>query len=487
MNNHILQLIKLAKEGGSLTENQKKLILREAESVNEDLDAVEMLLSTIPVSHDSSADSSKPQSSASSKRRCPNCGAVLSDVGMKCPECGYVFETLSANLSSRKLFEELRSAKNNEQKIQLIKSFPIPNSKEDLLEFLLMSRPYLNNSKGPLASAYLIKYAECIGRCKQFFPNDPDFSEHIVSYEKVLKNNDSKKNKRNRRVLLFFLLIALAAVLYLAMPFLKDFSSKKAVSYNNKRFISLVSNGELSSAAAYLDKFLKSPSQEKGQYSLNDISVLLKDHINSPYCKDCPSKADTLLNYLLKLPEEYQFESKEEFWLIVKKICDYHMEENDLAGVFNILDIYDSRYPSDPVALCYQQYNVILSDLRLGDMVSAKETYENTEMALASSSFETKESALSSMKKLIQSTKDFVSFGYQYETQSGLILSIYPKSSADLNGIRVGDVLVDREFEKKEAEKRKAAVMQDKAYKHVIHRGDSTYVVELKYGILPLK
>lgn len=158
------RLINIAKESGELSERQKEIILRKAKSLGENVDEVEVLIDTVP-----KATSKSTSSGREKLKKCPNCGAVITDVVMKCPECGYVFSVVEANDSSQKLFEKLNNAKSLQTKKQIIESFPIPNSKEDLLEFLLLSRPYVKDVKGAFAEAYFKKYSECIGRCQTFF------------------------------------------------------------------------------------------------------------------------------------------------------------------------------------------------------------------------------------------------------------------------------------------------------------------------------
>ena len=95
--------------------------------------------------------------------KCPNCGASLNSFVANCPSCGYELRGVSAVGSVRELadklqaIEEKRGAGNwadvlkqkflnkgrlswvDQQKISLIKNYGIPNTKEDILEFLIMA------------------------------------------------------------------------------------------------------------------------------------------------------------------------------------------------------------------------------------------------------------------------------------------------------------------------------------------------------------
>ena len=50
----------------------------------------------------------------------------------------------------------------DEDKCQAIETFPIPNSKTDLLEFLTSLKPRVKKVDNPLSEAYFVKYQECI-------------------------------------------------------------------------------------------------------------------------------------------------------------------------------------------------------------------------------------------------------------------------------------------------------------------------------------
>jgi hypothetical protein len=67
-------------------------------------------------------------------RRCPSCGTIVS-FEAKCPECGYVFDSVETSSAIRGLFEELRliGPRDYARKKQVLESFPIPNSKKDIL------------------------------------------------------------------------------------------------------------------------------------------------------------------------------------------------------------------------------------------------------------------------------------------------------------------------------------------------------------------
>lgn len=84
--------------------------------------------------------------------KCPNCGEVLKSFESCCPACGYelrnieVSKTISDFAKQLKQIEAQRTDRKNnyisrsdEQVISLITSFPVPNTKEDLFEFVILA------------------------------------------------------------------------------------------------------------------------------------------------------------------------------------------------------------------------------------------------------------------------------------------------------------------------------------------------------------
>ena len=65
--------------------------------------------------------------------KCPSCGENLNSFTANCPVCGYELRGAVA-ISSVKEFSEKISNQSEKQKIDIIRMFPIPNTKEDICE-----------------------------------------------------------------------------------------------------------------------------------------------------------------------------------------------------------------------------------------------------------------------------------------------------------------------------------------------------------------
>lgn len=132
-------------------------------------------------------------------KKCPRCGEPVEPMAVKCSACGYEFRGVEALKSSQQLADKLdeiaksyRDKKGNSfqqhdnqiysmrEQARVIKSFPVPTTKEDLLDFAITMQSKWNSSTGlergtGVKTAYKAKYEECVNKAKLLFPNDPMF------------------------------------------------------------------------------------------------------------------------------------------------------------------------------------------------------------------------------------------------------------------------------------------------------------------------
>ena len=88
--------------------------------------------------------------------KCPNCGEVMDSFVSRCPSCGYELRGTQATNSVRELIYKLDCVNrerynqpvrkrlekvfvDDDEKINLIMNFPVPNTKEDILEFAILA------------------------------------------------------------------------------------------------------------------------------------------------------------------------------------------------------------------------------------------------------------------------------------------------------------------------------------------------------------
>lgn len=67
--------------------------------------------------------------------KCPNCGEQLGSFVTSCPACGYELRGTKVTSVVNELAQKLERTESVEQKIDLIRNFYIPNTKEDICEF----------------------------------------------------------------------------------------------------------------------------------------------------------------------------------------------------------------------------------------------------------------------------------------------------------------------------------------------------------------
>lgn len=154
--------------------------------------------------------------------KCPNCGDILDAYESVCKACGYEQRGSKATSSVHELavrlqkIEEARLTSNNnsrfgfgqsseidQQKINLIRSFVIPNTKEDILEFAVLAASNVdasayddsygilstlqNGRRKAVSDAWLAKLKQAYQKAKLVFDGDPRISEIESLYENTNK------------------------------------------------------------------------------------------------------------------------------------------------------------------------------------------------------------------------------------------------------------------------------------------------------------
>jgi hypothetical protein len=235
-NEQIENLIQLALADGELTEKEKQILFKKAEAAGIDLDEFEMVLDAKLFEKQQAIKSSAAPTTAAPKsdkfgdvKKCPACGAMIQSFQTKCTDCGHEFSNIGANVSIGKLFEMLNACENErkdegmsvgkalgsmfanaygvgggdkilEKKKSIISGFPIPNTKEDILEFLSTAIPNAkqkgnmftkqqpeNKSHNDLAPTWKSKCEQIIMKARFSMKEDRKTLEEIEFYAKQLK------------------------------------------------------------------------------------------------------------------------------------------------------------------------------------------------------------------------------------------------------------------------------------------------------------
>ncbi|MGM9608037.1 MAG: zinc-ribbon domain-containing protein [Oscillospiraceae bacterium] len=134
--------------------------------------------------------------------KCPNCGEVLNSFVSVCPACGYELRGTKASNSVHEFALRLERAQSEEQRITLIRNFPIPNTKEDIFEFMILASTNISGEYQKIVfDAWLAKFEQSYKKAKLVFSNDSDFVKFQSIYEQTNKQISKEKNIRTAKTI----------------------------------------------------------------------------------------------------------------------------------------------------------------------------------------------------------------------------------------------------------------------------------------------
>lgn len=141
--------------------------------------------------------------------KCPNCGEVLKSFEATCPSCGFEFR--NTNNHSKKIEEfsnRLKVTKKPEKKRELITSFYVPNTKEDIFEFILLAIAKLDSSnpdedeKDSCSGAWIAKAEQLFAKAELSLKNDKEYKTLYARFERVKqKHNEKTKKQKHKKVI----------------------------------------------------------------------------------------------------------------------------------------------------------------------------------------------------------------------------------------------------------------------------------------------
>lgn len=154
--------------------------------------------------------------------KCPNCGESLSSFQARCPACGHELREIHASKVVKELADKLEAidkepddrkkehipkklapfvlSEKDKKKISLIKNFPVPNTREDLFEFLIMASAnslvgdgYISPSEEAISDAWKAKYDQAYDKAKISFGEAPEFLEFCNMHNKKTQRRNIVK------------------------------------------------------------------------------------------------------------------------------------------------------------------------------------------------------------------------------------------------------------------------------------------------------
>lgn len=174
-------LIQATLEDGKLEENEKAALVKRAQREGVDLDELEIYINSLLQKRQRELNEKKEAQEEQYEKEkakavgpvCPKCGKQVPPLTLVC-DCGYEFTKGKGVSSVQLLFEKINNIQlteeelngckkyidpnwgikkyKNEKKLEIISTFPVPNTKEDIIEFLAMSLPNAHKKGGLLGT-----------------------------------------------------------------------------------------------------------------------------------------------------------------------------------------------------------------------------------------------------------------------------------------------------------------------------------------------
>ena len=277
-NEQLENLIEMALMDGVLTEKEKQVLFKKAEAMGVDLDEFEMVLQAKLFEKQKS---DKPVSAAPKSdklgdvRKCPACGAIAETFATKCSDCGTEFRNIEASQNIIKFFEKLDDIESNRKdniyetsntnssigigtiikwlffwyillplkivsffinkskpakwsttdsrKEELVLNFPVPASREEILEFLTLASSRINSNtyfnafaeetkyKDTWNKIWLKKIEQIYSKASLAMKNDKKSLDEVNSFAENARLIVKSNNKKVLHIALGF--ITLIAVL----------------------------------------------------------------------------------------------------------------------------------------------------------------------------------------------------------------------------------------------------------------------------------
>ena len=192
------QLIDAVIADGVITDQERKVVYKKAASLGIDQDEIEVYLEGRLESIKNSKDNKSGK--IGYVKTCPNCGSVVTAGELKCQECGFFFTEIGVISSAKELDNRLSKVigtgeRSDSKRANIIRSFPIPNSKEDLIEFMTSLEPKaltgirisnLFSTQSNLTKAYYEKFTESLNKAHINLSDERAtiiFSERLKSFK----------------------------------------------------------------------------------------------------------------------------------------------------------------------------------------------------------------------------------------------------------------------------------------------------------------
>lgn len=132
--------------------------------------------------------------------KCPNCGEDLPSFTTVCPSCHYELRGSQSSTSLKEFSLKLEKAFDNSAKINLIRHFPIPNTREDIREFMILALTNVENSyHEELLEAWSVIFEQAFEKAHIIYGDSDDFIRCRELFIRKKKQSIKKYKSRERK------------------------------------------------------------------------------------------------------------------------------------------------------------------------------------------------------------------------------------------------------------------------------------------------
>ena len=139
---------------------------------------------------------------------CPQCGAVVNSFLGKCEYCGTEFRGLDASKSIKEFVKWLAEEKSEKQRIAIINNYPIPNTKEDIMDYMILASSNIgyredlsDKDAEKYEQAWLTKFLQGYQKAKLVFAHDKEFAIIQKMYENTLMRMENVDKEHKIRMI----------------------------------------------------------------------------------------------------------------------------------------------------------------------------------------------------------------------------------------------------------------------------------------------
>ena len=132
--------------------------------------------------------------------KCPNCGEVIKAFEISCPACGFEFRNSKVSNSVSEFASRLEHVQSEDQQVTLIRNFIIPNTKEDIMEFMILASSNIKSGQSKkVFDAWQTKFEQSYQKAKLLLKDDSRISEIQSIYDETRKRTYLIEAGRNAK------------------------------------------------------------------------------------------------------------------------------------------------------------------------------------------------------------------------------------------------------------------------------------------------